>query len=300
MKQKFNLLATLLLLSFSLGFTSCGDKNDEPESLVVQPSSILGTWRADYTNYEGFMDIENGLMANMPWIENYNADWGSLYFYYSYDGTGFRIGENNVGVVFEKFDWNLKNNALTLKWMDPDVPSGAFAATYLITGIKNNVMNIYTLAGLASFNKVSDDVLSKYRNLINDTGLSNTAFKVDDSTPKLIYLAYCSQHANSVNFILLYSDDDEKIEYNQFSFRLRNTSYANIKVGDNVTEIFQIYLFGADQEESMNNRYVSGNVYVQSISDSQIVLNFNNYKFANDYSEEGYAVLNGTVAFDLE
>ena len=298
MKRKLKLIVAGMLLCGAFGMTSCSD-DKEPESIVIPASSLVGTWQANFDNFEGYANPDEGILSFIPdWMVDKNYDLGKLYFYYASDGSGLLIQENNLGIAFEKISWNLKDNALTLRREIPEI--GPWAGTYLITGIKNNVMTLYAMAGLLYFDKVSNNVLDRYSSLITGKGAENKTFKVDDVTPSMIYMAFCSQHSNSLNFVTLYSSNEEEALYDQFSFGLKHTSFTNMKVGDNVTNELEIFLFGVERYESDRNEYVSGAVYVQSVSNNNITLRFNDYKFKNDYSESGYAVINGSLTFAYE
>lgn len=298
MKRKLKLIVAVMLLCGAFGMTSCSD-DKEPESIVIPANSLVGTWQADYENYEGFLDLEDGIFSLIPdWMTDKNYDLGKGYVYFASDGSGLVIQENNLGIAFDRMTWNLKDNALTLRREIPEV--GPVAATYLITGIKNNVMSLYVMAGLISFNKVSNNVLDRYGSLITGKGTENKTFIVDDVTPSMIYMAFCSQHSNSLNFVTLYSSNEEEALYDQLSFGLKHTTFTNMKVGDNVTDELEVFLFGVAPYESDSNKYVSGAVYVQSVSNNNITLRFNDYKFKNDYSESGYAIINGSLTFAYE
>lgn len=142
MKKFYYLLMVMLMASVSVGFASCGDENDEPES-----SDIVGTWR----------------------LNNLNDEEGSLsLFQFAKDGNFHEVFVHNKdhedwGFDVEHGTYTVSGNKLTItKYLDNyDIEIETIKCTYQVKGDQLKITNIDT--GYSSTStRVRDSVIEPY------------------------------------------------------------------------------------------------------------------------------------------
>lgn len=102
MKTKtFKLMATLFVAALSLGFTSCGDdeNNDEPKKPEKEEATIVGSWKVNFSNdhYEICTFYPDGTMQTYVW--NWEPEEDGEYIIrslYSFDKDNMRLTITDV------------------------------------------------------------------------------------------------------------------------------------------------------------------------------------------------------------
>ena len=90
-----------MIFSLALGFSSCGDGDDNGNG-IGSKSDLIGKWQV--TSYV-FWDDENAVKTDSP---------EGVLVTFNSDGSGVNVYENEGEEVSEKFTWTLSGDKLTI------------------------------------------------------------------------------------------------------------------------------------------------------------------------------------------
>lgn len=122
-KNWFSLFATMMAVVMCVGFTSCGDDDDEGGSVDVTVANLVGTWQLQSEEeYDEDGDLEEKGSPSEPIYVHFNADntgceyerdeddWWTNPFTYTLNGNTLTYGKGSNEIV------TLTTSQLVLKY----------------------------------------------------------------------------------------------------------------------------------------------------------------------------------------
>ena len=123
----------------ALGFTACGDDDDEDEVGNTNSSFLVGTWSVD---------------------EEDSYDEEFEYVQFKSNGTCINVQYDEDGLYIAKGTWNVSDNELTIKETDGEWKGTSFTYTILSKGQSKLTLSLFGIT--STLTKVSDSVIERY------------------------------------------------------------------------------------------------------------------------------------------
>lgn len=301
MKKYLKLLMLAIFASMTFTFVACGndDDNDEPSGGNNTDNGFVGTWSMNMVGHSG------------EYKDNY------IRFYD--DSTFFLINADDDEVMVSYGTWSVSGNTFTLDYdiFQNESPIIPFIITYNIKSQNSSKIEFYLGNLNFTFNKVSDSVMNKYQDeiddVLGDNGSSSTSstLKINGTEISKLLGAVCEElHFDGDYWITfgskLYYKNDQIIFQVEVPFK----SFSQLKEGQELIDYVEISAFyvvlGQNNSDigfgggSPRFHDFDGSVKIQKITSSTVTLKFSNFSFTKERgNEENEYTINGTVTYDF-
>ncbi|MCH5218615.1 MAG: hypothetical protein J1F07_08755 [Muribaculaceae bacterium] len=309
MKKYLKLLMLAIFASMSFAFVACGNDDDDDEPSGgnnTTGNGFVGTWSMNMIGHSG--------------------EYKNNYIRFYDDSSFILVNANEDEVMVSNGTWSVSGNTFTLDYAiaQNERPIIPYVITYNIKSQNSSKIEFYLGNLNFTFTKVSDSVMNKYQEEIEDvlgddngnsgddnSSITSSTLKINGTEISRLLSTSCEENHFAGEYWVAFGSNFYYInDMVSFEIDVPFKSISQLKEGQELIDYINIsgffVLLGQNDSNigfaggSPRFHDIDGSVKVQKLTSSTVTLKFSNFSFTKERgNEEIEYKFNGSMTYDI-